>query len=1181
MASDGVAKSITHRVAQIWAAFEAINTVETREESQLPWVRTINDQLSKFKLWAGNIGAHRTGRSSLDYRLRDSSHLRIEVLRLLDDLVTLLNEVYSILSGETIPWDQDSGGADNLDDKLKDLLTNEDFEFDSELSQLLKEIADAIGNLLRLSISLRNPAPHDRFMSTEYAKARYFEANDKAHTEAKFPRASQTLVTRLGQALSQRRQYFRYRESYHEKLAHGLFNSRRSEAGAQSTIASSIPQAMKDTGAVPTFRGLDEDERSDTGFSQTSFATTAPDSGRPRIPPLPKKSHDGPFECPFCFMLISVNSTHQWKKHVLADLRPYVCLAEDCAIASKEYGRRHEWMNHTLQNHWKTWECPYQCGSEHTTETGLRQHITRVHGCATEMELDTMLARYGRIRSISTSSPLECPLCRDSLDSIQQYQRHVGRHQVDLALFALPRIEEDDEELDGEVKDRETITSGSYSEILSEDVSLTALAEGTEIIALMDNMTAPPEILEQPEPESPQEGVLPKTKDDGLDKLLAVYASLQQAVQDPIEAYLKTDPGIADSSTHSPRINPPDWDGLTSPPTELAPPKTLSSPDPPKEDTEKEAMKKQLADIKAKQERREAEAKQKELEQKMGVEAESAFMERIWGKQRVIVEKQRPASEGLRALAKKIREPRDATNPLLLREYTPLDISEMEEGRNNASNEPAFSTDIFKNSHFNTAHYNSQSFQPEIYRPDEITTDVTRGRERGAKTSELEQLEVLKKINTDIKYEGGHTKGHEYRHEPFATVRIKNSQLPEEPFPLTPATEPVGAVPESENAHSTLGNPSGEDSGDAQALQTRPKPQCWEHGCNGRGFPTLSSLLLHQREMDRQAHNLSCPKCGAEFTEVTGRDYYLLHECPEMIRLNERLRERINRGNDASSSQRHDKQSSATPGRMRAVPTRANSSTSMRRHGSYTSYTLSSSETEREKREDKEGGREAIGDKQAGERKITDYGVLSDLVNAPDNTRPGAEGSGGRLQQPEEEVDAISKGKNIESEIPPSTSHGEKLLPQDLREGGDIPGPSTLAPSGQKVVTNEQYNEKEDPRPPLDAESRPTYTRMSRRHLSLETLRVYNIDYSLDTDPEYILIKRWVPEPEQDTLWRHTRLLREQRAAGSVISDESNQKKSRSKNRPETEFEWTPIKERKRSKSAVPGILRYLAGERP
>jgi len=34
------------------------------------------EQLGRFRVWAANVAAHRTGQSSLDYRLRDASHLR-------------------------------------------------------------------------------------------------------------------------------------------------------------------------------------------------------------------------------------------------------------------------------------------------------------------------------------------------------------------------------------------------------------------------------------------------------------------------------------------------------------------------------------------------------------------------------------------------------------------------------------------------------------------------------------------------------------------------------------------------------------------------------------------------------------------------------------------------------------------------------------------------------------------------------------------------------------------------------------------------------------------------------------------------------------------------------------------------------------------------------------------------
>jgi len=47
---------------------------------------------------------------------------------------------------------------------------------------------------------------------------------------------------------------------------------------------------------------------------------------------------------------------------------------------------------------------------------------------------------------------------------------------------------------------------------------------------------------------------------------------------------------------------------------------------------------------------------------------------------------------------------------------------------------------------------------------------------------------------------------------------------------------------------------------------------------------------------------------------------------------------------------------------------------------------------------------------------------------------------------------------------------------------------------------------------------RPTYTRMSRRHLSIETLNKYRIDYEFDVDPDYILIKRWVSTSHSDNI---------------------------------------------------------------
>ncbi|KEY71109.1 hypothetical protein S7711_00931 [Stachybotrys chartarum IBT 7711] len=74
------------------------------------------------------------------------------------------------------------------------------------------------------------------------------------------------------------------------------------------------------------------------------------------------------------------------------------------------------------------------------------------------------------------------------------------------------------------------------------------------------------------------------------------------------------------------------------------------------------------------------------------------------------------------------------------------------------------------------------------------------------------------------------------------------------------------------------GGPNAQEGGHVRVVQSRPKPRCWEHGCNGRQFSTFSNLLRHQREKSGQAAKASCPNCGAEFTRTTARNGHLLHD---------------------------------------------------------------------------------------------------------------------------------------------------------------------------------------------------------------------------------------------------------------------------------------------------------------
>lgn len=79
------------------------------------------------------------------------------------------------------------------------------------------------------------------------------------------------------------------------------------------------------------------------------------------------------------------------------------------------------------------------------------------------------------------------------------------------------------------------------------------------------------------------------------------------------------------------------------------------------------------------------------------------------------------------------------------------------------------------------------------------------------------------------------------------------------------------------NVNEVMAKPLGSDAS-IRVLNQRPKPQCWEHGCNGRQFSTFSNLLRHQREKSGSASKSYCPRCGAEFTRTTARNGHLAHD---------------------------------------------------------------------------------------------------------------------------------------------------------------------------------------------------------------------------------------------------------------------------------------------------------------
>lgn len=94
----GTEPSIAKKVKSCLRAFELLCTaileaseqdIDTMGEISSDWIK---DTLDRFKLWSQNIGAHHTGRRSLDYRLRDASNLRKQAIDLVGDMVQAVDD---------------------------------------------------------------------------------------------------------------------------------------------------------------------------------------------------------------------------------------------------------------------------------------------------------------------------------------------------------------------------------------------------------------------------------------------------------------------------------------------------------------------------------------------------------------------------------------------------------------------------------------------------------------------------------------------------------------------------------------------------------------------------------------------------------------------------------------------------------------------------------------------------------------------------------------------------------------------------------------------------------------------------------------------------------------------------------------------------------------------------------
>jgi hypothetical protein len=432
---------------------------------------------------------------------------------------------YSVISVLNEEYDFDS-------DSETDSVLSED-----NLEDLVEDLNVYMESLAELSPSLNHPAADSVIIETaavtladgllsipDHVRPFALIINDR------FPSLDIGFVRKLGETNWQRRERLRAKFASAPAFDENAFNNdddssadatvvdgNHSVAPSQQSSYSNIRSRMSHPSThqtITTASGFSEPSIFDnqsisirisgprTAESVTSFATSLADGlehGQRQIPKLPE-NHDygSAFQCTICGeILTQVRTRADWKyvcvfiipfkltrpctrlqldrTHVYDDLEPYVCLFTDCSLGLQTFKSRREWMNHEFQVHRVTtrWACSL-CKVAFDSKQLLRSHITDSHSHHfAASQIEEMVAASKRILPCTVSNEL-CPFCLTAPAQTQKgFASHVGKHQQEISLAALPRLDdtsgndgaddddEDDDSDDNDKKPSESIRSNS------------------------------------------------------------------------------------------------------------------------------------------------------------------------------------------------------------------------------------------------------------------------------------------------------------------------------------------------------------------------------------------------------------------------------------------------------------------------------------------------------------------------------------------------------------------------------------------------------------------------------------------------------------------------------------------------------------------------------------------------
>ncbi|TGO44913.1 hypothetical protein BOTNAR_0722g00040 [Botryotinia narcissicola] len=502
---DSVAE-IARNVATVFARGRA-KQLEPHLRSEL------ENELGRFKIWAGNLGVFSPGRASVDYRLRDDADVKEILVQMLDRLRQSTKQAMDppvILEEEAEEESEKDYNSDSSsEDSMAISLDNEsDAGFETDdlpslhsvdvVARALNTIKDTITRLYRLSTIIKKPSSANEnvkvadFIAKNEASAELveFQISVRWQIEFRFPDASPTLLNRLIEAAVFRRRKLEYRERHKEKLKQGVDRSFASDL-VLPLIPKNIvirPAGAQHRGSISTMQYSATEASSVNRLKFASYPKSVAISGLTRsavarreqldVPAPPSKSEGEVKEaiCPYCFRIVDKEDMIQarWKRHVLRDIEPYVCLFDGCNKSTEYFATAEDWVNHMQWQHAVVWCCqaPGHESTVYRSEEEFKHHLREEHKNAfNETQLSMIVKKASQpVSDLFGSSALAanvndneshtagaCPLCpfsvdipehnalpdnseveKASLPVSKELCDHIAAHMEAIALLSLP-----------------------------------------------------------------------------------------------------------------------------------------------------------------------------------------------------------------------------------------------------------------------------------------------------------------------------------------------------------------------------------------------------------------------------------------------------------------------------------------------------------------------------------------------------------------------------------------------------------------------------------------------------------------------------------------------------------------------------------------------------------------------